>query len=62
MDGKETTNERYRCNLSETAKGLVQVDCTAECGDAEDAVRIATTMLVDARSKLREQGRQVVGE
>lgn len=58
----ETQNQRYRCNLSETAKGLVQVDCTAECEDPEESVRIATTMLVDARAKLRSQGRELVGE
>jgi hypothetical protein len=59
---ESNSNRRFRVNLSETAKGLVQVDCTAEVEDPDQAVKIAADMLQKARSEAKAQGRQIVGE
>ncbi len=50
---------RYRVNLKETAKGIITVDCTAECGEPGEAVSKALTLLSETRRHLVEAGRQV---
>ena len=49
----ETTNKRVRINLSETAKGLIQWDITAEFETVEDAIDAA-------REVIKEKGLQEV--
>ena len=50
---------RYRVNLKETAKGIVTVDCTAECEVGTEAVLRAVALLALARIELKAAGRQV---
>ena len=51
----ETTNKRVRINLSETAKGLVQWDITAEFETVEE-----TDAIDAAREVIKEKGLQEV--
>ncbi len=50
---------RYRVNLKETAKGIVTVDCTAECDKPDRAIANAVALLKNTREQLKEAGRQV---
>lgn len=61
MEGTATT-PRFRCNISETAKGVCSVDVTAELDDPEEATRIANVMLEEARADLKQRGRKIAGE
>jgi len=54
-DGQTT---RYRVNIKETAKGIVTVDCTAECEVPADAISGAVDLLETTRTQLRAAGRQ----
>jgi hypothetical protein len=50
---------RYRVNIKESAKGVCQVDCTAECEDADVVASAAVLLLQQTRNQLRAGGRPV---
>jgi hypothetical protein len=52
----ETTNKRVRINLSETAKGLVQWDITAEFETVEETKKALADAIVAAREVIKEKG------
>lgn len=56
----ETTNKRVRINLSETAKGLVQWDVTAEFETVEETKRALADAIDAAREVIKEKGLQEV--
>ena len=56
----ETTNKRVRINLSETAKGLVQWDITAEFETVEETKRALADAIDAAREVIKEKGLQEV--
>lgn len=56
----ETTNKRVRINLSETAKGLVQWDITAEFETVEETKKALADAIDDAREVIKEKGLQEV--
>ena len=57
MEG--STSPRIRVNLSETTKGVVSVDVTAESDGSTDIVKRAIELLADARSGLIANHRRV---
>lgn len=52
----ETTNERVRINLSETAKGLIQWDITAEFETVEETKKALAEAIDAAREVIKEKG------
>lgn len=56
----ETTNKRVRINLSETAKGLVQWDITAEFETVEETKKALSEAIDAAREVIKEKGLQEV--
>lgn len=56
----ETTNKRVRMNLSETAKGLVQWDITAEFETVEETKKALADAIDAAREVIKEKGLQEV--
>ena len=56
----ETTNKRVRINLSETAKGLVQWDITAEFETVEETKKALAEAIDAAREIIKEKGLQEV--
>lgn len=52
----ETTNKRVRINLSETAKGLVQWDITAEFETVEETKKAPADAIDAAREVIKEKG------
>lgn len=52
----ETTNKRVRINLSETAKGLVQWDITAEFETVEETKKVLADAIDAAREVIKEKG------
>lgn len=56
----ETTNKRVRINLSETAKGLVQWDITAEFETVEETKKVLADAIDAAREVIKEKGLQEV--
>lgn len=56
----ETTNKRVRINLSESAKGLVQWDITAEFETVEETKKALAGAIDAAREVIREKGLQEV--
>lgn len=56
----ETTNKRVRINLSETAKGLVQWDITAEFETVEETKKALADAIDAAREVIKEKGLQEV--
>lgn len=52
----EATNKRVRINLSETAKGLVQWDITAEFESVEEAKSALSAAIDSARAVIAEKG------
>ena len=56
----ETTNKRVRINLSETAKGLVQWDITAEFETVEETRKALADAIDAAREVIKEKGLQEV--
>lgn len=51
----ETTNKRVRINLSETAKGLVQWDITAEFETVEETKKALADAIDAAREVIKEK-------
>ena len=58
---QEQTNKRVRINLSQTAKGLVQFDCTAEFETAQECGMALSTAIDEARKVIREKGLKEAG-
>lgn len=52
----ETTNKRVRINLSETAKGLVQWDITAEFESVEETKAALSAAIDAAREVIKAKG------
>jgi hypothetical protein len=52
----ETTNKRVRINLSETAKGLIQWDITAEFETVEETKKALAEAIDAAREVIKEKG------
>lgn len=56
----EATNKRVRINLSETAKGLVQWDITAEFETVEETKKALADAIDAAREVIKEKELQEV--
>ena len=56
----ETTNKRVRINLSETAKGFVQWDITAEFETVQETKKALADAIDAAREVIKEKGLQEV--
>lgn len=52
----ETTNKRVRINLSETSKGLIQWDITAEFESVEETKKALADAIDAAREVIKEKG------
>jgi hypothetical protein len=52
----EATNKRVRINLSETAKGLIQWDITAEFETVEETKKALAEAIDAAREVIKEKG------
>lgn len=52
----ETTNKRVRINLSETAKGLILWDITAEFETVEETKKALSEAIDAAREIIKEKG------
>lgn len=52
----ETTNKRVRINLSETSKGLIQWDITAEFETVEETKKALSEAIDAAREVIKEKG------
>lgn len=52
----ETTNKRVRINLSETTKGLIQWDITAEFETVEETKKALSEAIDAAREVIKEKG------
>lgn len=52
----ETTNKRVRINLSETSKGLIQWDITAEFETVEETKKALSEAIDVAREVIKEKG------
>jgi hypothetical protein len=52
----ETTNKRVRINLSQTAKGLIQWDITAEFETVEETKKALADAIDAAREVIKEKG------
>jgi uncharacterized protein (DUF1778 family) len=58
---EQTKNNRVRINLSQTAKGLVQFDCTAEFETPEESGAALSAAIDQARKVIREKGLKEAG-
>lgn len=58
----EATNKRVRINLSETAKGLIQWDITAEFETVEETKQALSAAIDAAREIIKEKGLQEVSQ
>lgn len=52
----EATNKRVRINLSETSKGLIQWDITAEFESVEETKKALAEAIDAAREVIKEKG------
>lgn len=52
----EATNKRVRINLSETTKGLIQWDITAEFETVEETKKALSEAIDAAREVIKEKG------
>jgi len=59
---QQKNNRRVRINLSQTAKGLVQIDCTAEFESPEECGAALSAAFDQARSVINAKGLKEVGE
>jgi hypothetical protein len=59
---EQRTNRRVRINLSQTAKGLVQIDCTAEFETPEECGAALSAAIDQARGIIAAKGLKEVGE
>ncbi|MBQ7166319.1 MAG: hypothetical protein IJR93_05185 [Treponema sp.] len=56
MPEEKATNKRVRINLSETAKGLIQFDITAEFESVEETKAALAAAVDAARAVIAEKG------
>lgn len=56
MEEVSTSQKRVRNNLSQTAKGLVQFDITAESESVEESKKILSEAIDSARAVIKEKG------
>lgn len=56
MEEVSTSQKRVRINLSQTAKGLVQFDITAESESVEESKKILSEAIGSARAVIKEKG------
>ena len=56
MPEEKATNKRVRINLSETAKGLIQWDITAEFESVEESKAALSAAIDAAREVIKEKG------
>lgn len=56
MEEVSTSQKRVRINLSQTAKGLVQLDITAESESVEESKKILSEAIDSARAVIKEKG------
>lgn len=61
MKTTEENNTRTRINFSETAKGMIQWDITAEYDTPEKSVEMAGKAIDMARQLIKEKGLVEVG-
>lgn len=59
---EEATNKRLRMNISITAKGLAQWDCTAEYDSPEESAEKLNEAIKLIRSTIKSNGLKEVGE
>ncbi len=59
---EQRTNRRVRINLSQTAKGLVQIDCTAEHETAAENEAALMEAFAVARRVIAKNNLKEVGE
>lgn len=59
---EEATNKRLRMNISITAKGLAQWDCTAEYDTPEESAKKLDEAIKLIRSTIKANGLKEVGE
>ncbi|MCL2128569.1 MAG: hypothetical protein FWH38_09970 [Treponema sp.] len=58
---EQQTNKRVRINLSQTAKGLVQIDCTAEFETPEECGAALSAAVDQARGVIAAKGMKEAG-
>lgn len=56
MEEVSTSQKRVRLNLSQTSKGLVQLDITAESESVEESKKILSEAIDSARAVIKEKG------
>lgn len=56
MEEVSTSQKRVRINLSQTTKGLVQFDITAESESVEESKKILSEAIDSARAVIKEKG------
>lgn len=56
MDEVNTSTKRVRINLSQTVKGLVQFDITAESESVEESKKMLAEAVDSARAVIKEKG------
>ena len=56
MDEVNTSTKRVRINLSQTVKGLVQFDITAESESVEESKKMLAEAVDAARAVIKEKG------
>lgn len=56
MDDVNTSTKRVRINLSQTSKGLVQFDITAESESVEESKKMLAEAVDAARAVIKEKG------
>ncbi len=57
-----TTNKRVRINLSETAKGFWQIDCTAEFETVAECEKELDAAIKAAKKVMTDNGLKEAGE
>lgn len=55
MEEESTLQKRVRINLSQTAKGLVQLDITTESESVEESKKILSEAIDSARAVIKEK-------
>ena len=58
---EQQVNKRVRINLSQSAKGFVQIDCTAEFETPEECGAALSAAIDQARNVIREKGLKEAG-
>jgi hypothetical protein len=56
MEEVSTSQKRVRINLSQTSKGLVQLDITTESESVEESKKILSEAIDSARAVIKEKG------